>query len=849
VGVKDNLNVIEGDNLQIAGWKNTEIQYRAGDEWKVLPSETEERLLKIIRAFQDELGMEIDKAVNHAGTYEIKYIASRGMELGSYVATASRNFNVQSRVKLKEGGNNYYEEEGRKQKPVFSYTHYDEGNPAGREVTVGDSFIQPAAGGDGSFDLTPGVHKGDYEITHPESFGKTEEVIPGAWHHSRMEGSIVVDGKPEIEVQKKEFTTIPGGKVTGLLDKDQVSSVYHYYEYKNGKVVEDSQKPAGITLTDYLGQPIQDGEYVAPLLPGTYFLTYESEAVDKVYVNGSNRAESVQIKVVVTNGVEIETKNEIYVSDEHDQEIMKTKIAATGVWKVGNDSGVLKKEQFKYSFTEKDKLLEAKVWGFCTYQGKTYESEPSTVTIHIRQLPTVKTEDIHYRIHDAFDPYTGAQMTPDDGKNELTAVVPEGFNMNTPGFYDVLYKAWDPLLEETVEEHGNVYIHGIPVIEAADREIYTHESTDRNALIDAIKNGTGGEGAATPPNASVIYYLPSEKRAVDYPIEADRDPIKYRVPDYKADTEGTFQVELTVDDKNTLKQVFGSSGLQKEAEGKKTITVTVRDKTYPVVFHSGDHGSYAEGDSSTIMASHGNVPSIPWPNADEGYVVDYWVDGSGVRVKDMKSRLITGPEEFTAVYRKKTYTVRFIGRRDRVIKTQLVTHGEGAVAPTDDVEVKSVRFSGWSKSFDCVTSDLNVYAQFWTSHSGGPKPGGSGGPGGPGVRNEDDILPDLEIPLGLPQPQIINEMVADVPLVPWDRKNKKGVIKTRSREKRADRRASRQDWWRARKARPVRMRSWAVRVTAATGQAQFMAPTRRKKGLWLLTGFCFWWGFWKLVII
>ena len=765
-GIKDGLNIIEGDALQIKGWEDAEMQYRPAAEWEALPPELEKEFFKISGVYQNGLKWGTDKAANHAGNYEIRYIANKGMMNGIFSVYAPRNLNVQSRVTFQDGRNNYHEEDGRKEKPLFFYTHYDEHNPGGREVTVDTTLVQPAAGGDGTFDLTPGVHKKDYDVTHPESFGKTEEVTPGSGHRSTMEGSIVVDGKPEIKVQSKEFSTIPGGKLTGLLDDDQVTSVYHYYEYKNGKIVENAQKPAKITLKDYLDQPVLNGEYVAPMVPGTYYLTYEAEAVDKVYINGSNKAKPVQIKVVVGKGVEIETKNEIYVSDELDQEIMKTKISATGAWTLGNDSGTLTKDQFQYDFSKvDDNLWKAEVKGVYTYKGEKYYSDPSTVTIHIRPLPTVKAEDAHHRIHDVFDPYEGVEIIPNDGTAELTAVLPEGFNMDAPGVYEVLYKAYDSLLEETAEMRRKVYIHGIPVIEATDYELYTHESTGRNALIDAIK--------ATPPNASVTYYVPAQGKTVDYPITEDKDPIQYRVLDYKANTEGTFKVELTVNDKNTLKDVFTPSSMPKEAEGKKIVTVTVRDKKYPVVFYAGDHGSYAEGDSTTIMASHGKAPSIPWPNAEEGYVVDHWVDDTGARVNDMKARLITGPEEFTAVYRKKTYTVRFIGRGDRVIKTQIVTHGESAEAPTEDRDVKSFRFEGWSKNFDYVTSDLNVYARFWTTHSGGPKPGGSGSPGGPGVKNEDDIMPELEIPLGLPQPQIINEMIADVPLAPWDRKNNK----------------------------------------------------------------------------
>lgn len=795
VGTGDDLNIIEGDTLRIQNWEKAEIQQLVGSDWQPASSEVTKDFLKTIRAFQGETGVELNKAAANAGHYEVRYTAAKAMQFDSYVATAVRNLDVQSAIRLKEGGNTYHEEEGAKRKPVFSYTHY-EGSANGREVNVDEEYIKPVGGGDGAFELTPGVHKGRYEITHPESKIESQEVTHGPGHRTTLEGSVVVDGKPEIEVQEREFRTIPGGTLRGLLGQDQVTAAYHYYEYKDGKIMEEAQKPAAVTLSDYDGTVITGDEYQAPLYPGTYYLTYEAAADDKVYVNGANKADPVRITVVVTNGVDIETNEEIYVSDVSDEERIKTKIDAKGIWNIGGNSGNLKKNQFQYTITKvNDTLYQAKVQGYYKVGGHRYESDIHTVTIHIRQLPALDIKDTNLRIHDTFDPHTGVQMTPDDGTNELSVIMPEGFNMDSPGNYEVTYRAWDPLLEEEVKQSGNVYIHGIPVIEAADREIYTHESVSKDMVIQAIKNGTGGGQTATPPNASVTYYVPAQGKTAEYPIDQNLDPIEYRIIGYQADTEGIFQVELTVNDKRTLRQVFGPTGFDKEAEVKKTITVTVRDKTYPVVFHSGEHGSYAGGDSTTIMAAHGKAPSIPWPNADEGYVVDYWTDGSGNRVGSMKEHQITGPEEFTAVYRKKTYTVRFIGRRDRIIKTQIVAHGDAAVAPTDDVEVKSNRFSGWSKNFDCVTSDLNVYVQFWTSHSGGPgKPGGSGSPGGPGVKNEDEFIPDPEVPLGIPQPQIVNLINPEVTPTPWNRKKSKkdaknqgsGEQQTGRREVRAD---------------------------------------------------------------
>jgi hypothetical protein len=65
----------------------------------------------------------------------------------------------------------------------------------------------------------------------------------------------------------------------------------------------------------------------------------------------------------------------------------------------------------------------------------------------------------------------------------------------------------------------------------------------------------------------------------------------------------------------------------------------------------------------------------------------------------------------TAKYKINTYTVIFKDYNGVVLKTQCVNYGESATAPTVSNK-QGYTFSGWNKSFDKVTSDLIVTAQY-----------------------------------------------------------------------------------------------------------------------------------------
>lgn len=61
----------------------------------------------------------------------------------------------------------------------------------------------------------------------------------------------------------------------------------------------------------------------------------------------------------------------------------------------------------------------------------------------------------------------------------------------------------------------------------------------------------------------------------------------------------------------------------------------------------------------------------------------------------------------------KTYTVRFYGKDDKLISEQKVKAGATAVEPTEaEREAEGYAFTGWDKSFDNVTADLEIRGKY-----------------------------------------------------------------------------------------------------------------------------------------
>lgn len=273
----------------------------------------------------------------------------------------------------------------------------------------------------------------------------------------------------------------------------------------------------------------------------------------------------------------------------------------------------------------------------------------------------------------------------------------------------------------------DIYIHGMPVILAYDNGIYTHQSKSDTILEQSIRTGIGSleRDAAS---AYVEYVQPdgSIKKVV-----IDPGKITYAVNQYVPLTAGDYTVNVKVDDFSVIEQAQSPGLLY--MTGEKTVTVVVADKMYSIMFETGEHGGLEEPTESITAVAHGKTVTSPKLAPEEGYTLDYWVDEAGNRISDISSVVITENRKFTAEFKLKEFIVRFIGKNERVIKTEIVKYGHDATPPTDDKDVKNKRFDGWSTSYTNITKDTDIYTTYWKNSGGGPSGGGNFVPTGPGM--------------------------------------------------------------------------------------------------------------------
>lgn len=275
----------------------------------------------------------------------------------------------------------------------------------------------------------------------------------------------------------------------------------------------------------------------------------------------------------------------------------------------------------------------------------------------------------------------------------------------------------------------DIYIHGMPVIVAYDNGIYTHQSKSDTVLEQSIRTGIGSleRDAAS---AYVEYVQPdgSIKKVV-----IDPGKITYAVNQYVPLTAGDYTVDVKVDDFSVIEQAQAPDLLY--MTGEKTVTVVVADKMYSVMFETGEHGGLEDPTESITAVAHGKTVTSPKLAPEEGYILDYWVDEAGNRISDISSVVITENRKFTAEFKLKEFVVRFIGKNERVISTEIVKYGHDATPPTNDKDVKNKRFDGWSTSYTNITKDTDIYATYWKNSGGGGGPSGGGSyvPTGPGM--------------------------------------------------------------------------------------------------------------------
>ena len=417
---------------------------------------------------------------------------------------------------------------------------------------------------------------------------------------------------------------------------------------------------------------------------GTYSMTIDDEAVN------ADKAGTYQVKVCATLGNGEKIDKYLYV-----QVVGRTRFKEIPDLHIRKDSTFTKEQLLANVVAVYDKPEEI-------------PEEPWTEENKVNNGLAAITTKVEVRTFDMVNTYT-IQKTK--------------INLSAPGMLhgrEMIGKA---------DAERNIYIHGIPVIVAYDNGIYTHQSTSDTVLKQIVQTGIGSleRDAAS---AYVEYVQPdgSIKK-----VEIDPGKIIYTVNQFVPLTAGDYTVNVKVDDSSVIAQAQAPD--LSYVTGEKDVKVVVADKMYSVMFEMGEHGGLEDSAESVTAVAHGKKVTSPKFAPEEGYTLDYWVDETGNRISDISSIVITENRKFTAEFKLKEFVVRFIGKRERVIKTEIVKYGHDATPPTDDKDVTNKRFDGWSTSYTNITKDTNIYTTYWkNSGGGGPSGGGSFVPSGPGMQ-------------------------------------------------------------------------------------------------------------------
>lgn len=496
-----------------------------------------------------------------------------------------------------------------------------------------------------------------------------------------------------------------------------------------------------------------------PQAPGIYrfFCTAEAE---EIYENREANGDTVKNRTEKTvtvrvSGLPFVTARDIlYVTPDQGRNeslIIGRMEAAAGYQRPDQTTAVIPEEDLEFTAVKSGSgiITSVRVRAPLILEGQTIWSNVKETRVVIRELPQVITADMHLRQGDEFASEQGVRIEPEDPEN-VTLTVTGTADTSHLGKYRITYHLKDRLTGAETDASRDVYVHGRPVIEVEDSGIYTHEAADAGTVVNRLLGR--GSGAVIRAAAYVDYTLPGGTTG-RFPISVNE--IQGEIPGFRPGVENNWTVHLKVSDDSVLNSAIWPGGGPTAADGEKESHMAVADKKYQVTLIAGGHGSFREVSTLSVPVSHGKTVTLPEMIFEEGYRLSSWKDETGATV-DISSTPILNDRTFRAEFKLKEYIVKFIGKHDRVIKTQVVLHGYPAEAPTNDRDVLNKRFDGWSESFSCVKSNLDVYALFYKTYSGGPKGPGAGADKGPGIIREDRVplakLP-LELVLRLPEPE------------------------------------------------------------------------------------------------
>lgn len=227
-------------------------------------------------------------------------------------------------------------------------------------------------------------------------------------------------------------------------------------------------------------------------------------------------------------------------------------------------------------------------------------------------------------------------------------------------------------------------------------------------------------------------YLPGDKVTMTAPMtDANGATFAYWSDSKNNKIATTATYELTVGSKNevyTPVYVKYSSGLEFDSNGDGTCYVigmgdcTDTELVIPPV--SPDNDTVIGIDSSSFAGEA--ITSVSFPSTIEEIarrafnnctaLTDVYYDGTeeewnnNVSISAGNDAIENATKHFNepAV---ETFTVTFVDHDGTVLKTETVESGMSATAPADP-ERENYTFTGWDKSFDNVTTDLTVTAQY-----------------------------------------------------------------------------------------------------------------------------------------
>lgn len=139
--------------------------------------------------------------------------------------------------------------------------------------------------------------------------------------------------------------------------------------------------------------------------------------------------------------------------------------------------------------------------------------------------------------------------------------------------------------------------------------------------------------------------------------------------------------------------------------------------TYKVESDDGKGENEIDNTSDDVNPTTG-APKGSTATASKEYDFISWYDSDGKLIttdaKFVPSKPTSGKwiaASYTAKFKRKAFTVSFVGKDGGELKTEKVPYGDPATAP-DAPTIDGYEFAGWDTSFDSVTSDLTVTAVY-----------------------------------------------------------------------------------------------------------------------------------------